>query len=196
LFKLASLIASDIRAVKVNDPAAKNYAEVLLCHTPVWTIVAYRLMHPLHIAGVPLLPRFAMTLFKIVTGVEIHPNAKIGKSFFIDHGQGVVIGETSEIGNNCVMFQNVTLGGTGKHRVKRHPTIGNNVLIGACSTLLGPINVGDNVKIGAETFVIMHDIPADCTVVSAPGKIVKHRGKKARKKLKKTNHWEDSKRNK
>ena len=181
MLKLASVIASDIRAVKANDPAAKNYAEILLCHTPLWTIVVYRLMHPLHKAGISLLPRFVMSILKIVTGTEIHPGARIGESFFIDHGQGVVIGETSEIGDGCVMFQNVTLGGTGKHRVKRHPTIGNNVLIGAGSTLLGPIKVGNNAKIGAETFVIMHDVPADCTVVSAPGRIVRLHSKRVNK---------------
>jgi serine O-acetyltransferase len=179
-------ILSDIRAVKKNDPAAKNYVEVLLCHTPLWTIITYRLMHPLSKIGVPVLPRFVMTLSKIITGVEIHPNAEIGESFFIDHGVGIVIGETTKIGNNCVLFQNVTLGGTGKHSGKRHPTIGNNVLIGVSATLLGPITIGDNVKIGAETFIMMHDVPSNCTVVGVPGKIVRMNGKKINKALKST----------
>ena len=126
-----------------------------------------------------------MTLFNVLTGTEIHPSAKIGESFFIDHGQGVVIGETAEIGSNCVMFHNVSLGGTGKHRVKRHPTIGNNVLIGTGATLLGPIRIGDNVKVGAETFVIMHDIPSDSTVVGVPGRIVRIKGKKVEKEREK-----------
>ncbi|MCX6800730.1 MAG: serine O-acetyltransferase [Candidatus Diapherotrites archaeon] len=181
-----SLIASDMRALKKNDPSVKSYLEAVLCSTPIWTIIAYRLMNPLQKMGIPIFPRFFMTLSKTVTGVEIHPSAEIGKSFFIDHGVGVVIGETTKIGENCVMFQNVTLGGTGKHKIKRHPTIGNNVLIGAGATLLGPIKVGDNVKIGAETFIMMRDVPSNCTVVGVPGIIVRMNGKKARKKLEKT----------
>jgi serine O-acetyltransferase len=179
-------IISDIRAVKKNDPAAKNYLEVLLCHTPLWTIIAYRLMHPLEKIRIPVLPRFGMTILKVLTGMEIHPGAKIGKNFFVDHGVGTVIGETVEIGDNCILFQNVTLGGTGKHTGKRHPTIGNNVLIGVSATLLGPITVGNNVKIGAETFVMMHDIPPNCTVVGVPGKIVRLNAKRVNIKLKKT----------
>ena len=179
-------IILDIKAVKKNDPAAKNYLEVLLCHTPLWTIIGYRLMHPLAKIGVPVLPRFGMTIMKVLTGMEIHPWAEIGKSFFIDHGVGVVIGETTIIGDNCVLFQNVTLGGTGKHKGKRHPTLGNNVLVGVSATLLGPITVGDNVKIGAETFIIMHNVPSNCTVVGVPGKIVRLNGKKVNKNLIKT----------
>ncbi|MFA5125595.1 MAG: serine O-acetyltransferase EpsC [archaeon] len=179
-------IIGDIRAVKKNDPAAKNYVEVILCHTPLWTIIAYRLMHPLAKIKIPIMPRFVMTIAKIITGVEIHPSAKIGKNFFIDHGIGVVIGETTIIGDNCILFQNVTLGGTGKHSGKRHPTIGNNVLIGVGATLLGPISIGNNVKIGAETFIIMHNTPSNCTVVGVPGKIVRLNGKKVLIKLKPT----------
>jgi len=188
---LLSKIAADIRAVKKNDPAAKSYLEIVLCHTPLWTIIWYRLMHPLAKAGLPVIPRFIMTLSKLFTGVEIHPLAKIGAPFFIDHGIGVVIGETTEIGNNCVLFQNVTLGGTGKHTGKRHPTIGNNVLIGVAATLLGPIHVGNNAKIGAETFIIMHDVPANCTVVGAPGRIVRLNGKKTNRKLERTTKGAD-----
>lgn len=183
---ILSLIKSDIIAVKRNDPSMKNYAEVILCHTPLWAIFWYRLMHPLAKAGLPVFPRFIMTLAKVVTGIEIHPSAKIGKSFFIDHGVGVVIGETTIIGNNCTLFQNVTLGGTGKHKGKRHPTLGNNVLVGVAATILGPVTIGDNVKIGAETFIIMHDVPPNCTVVGVPGKIVKQNGKKVNKELTKT----------
>ena len=179
-------IILDIKAVKKNDPAAKNYLEVLLCHTPLWTIIGYRLMHPLAKIGLPVIPRFGMTIMKVLTGMEIHPMSEIGKSFFIDHGVGVVIGETTIIGDNCTLFQNVTLGGTGKHKGKRHPTLGNNVLVGVSATLLGPITVGDNVKIGAETFIIMQDIPSNCTVVGVPGKIVKLNGKKTNKNLVKT----------
>jgi serine O-acetyltransferase len=179
-------IISDFKAVKKNDPAAKSYFEILLCHTPLWTIIAYRLMNPLHNFGVPVFPRFIMTILKILTGVEIHPGADIGNSFFIDHGIGTVVGETAKIGNNCILFHNVTLGGTGKHKKKRHPTLGNNVLVGAGATLLGPIKIGNNVMIGAETFVIMQDIPNKCTVVGVPGKIVRLNNKKTNKKLIKT----------
>ena len=181
-----SKIISDIQTVKRNDPAAKNYLEVVLCHTPLWTIIAYRVMHPLQKMGIPVLPRFVMTILKVITGLEIHPGATIGKRFFIDHGVGTVIGETVQIGDDCTLFQNVTLGGTGKHSGKRHPTLGNNVLVGVGGILLGPIAVGDNVKIGAETFIIMHDVPSNCTVVGMPGKIVKLNGKKSNLKLKKT----------
>ena len=136
--------------------------------------------------GLPILPRFKMTLMKVITGVEIHPQAEIGKSFFIDHGIGTVIGETAKIGDNCILFHNVTLGGTGKHTGKRHPTLGNNVYVGTAATILGPVKIGNNVKIGAETVIIMHDVPNDCTVVGAPGKIVKINGKKTNLALKKT----------
>ena len=125
-----SLIASDIRTVKKNDPAAKSYLDALVNHMPFHAILMHRLMHPLYKAGIPIIPRFFSNLAKFWSGAEIHPGATIGESFFIDHGAGVVIGETAEIGKNCVLFHNVTLGGTGKHEGKRHPTIGNNVLIG------------------------------------------------------------------
>lgn len=181
-----SKILSDITAVKKNDPATKSSIEAILCHTPLWTIITYRLVHPLAKLNVPIIPRFIMTISKVITGIEIHPRAEIGHSFFIDHGIGVVIGETSIIGNNCVLFHNVTLGGTGKHKTKRHPTLENNVYVGAGATLLGPITIGENSKIGSETFIIMHDVPKNCTVVGVPGIIVKENGKKIKKKLKKT----------
>ncbi len=179
-------IIQDIKTVKLSDPSYNNYIEILLCHTPLWTIITYRIVNPLTKIGLSTLPRFILTLSKTITGIEIHPKAKIGKNFFIDHGVGVVIGETTEIGDNCSLFQNVTLGGTGKHKEKRHPTIGNNVLIGAGATLLGPIKVGDNVKIGAETFIIMHDVPSNSTIVGVPGIAVKLNGKKVKQKLKPT----------
>lgn len=178
----------DIKAVKRNDPAAKNYVEVVLCHSPLHAIMLHRLAHPLYKIGVPVLPRFISTCGRFLTGVEIHPGAKIGKGFFIDHGTGVVIGETSEIGDNCVLFHNVTLGGTGKHIDKRHPTVGNNVLIGTGAILLGPITVGNNVKIGADTTIIMKDVPDNCTVVGVPGRIVKLNGKRVHIPLKKTKY--------
>lgn len=186
-FTLFKKIISDIKIVKKNDPSAKNYFEVILCHTPLWTIIAYRVAHALAKINVPLIPKLIMTGMKVITGIEINPNAKIGKSFFIDHGVGTVIGETAIIGDNCTLFHNVTLGGTGKHQGKRHPTLGHNVLVGVGATLLGPITIGDNVKIGADTFVIMKNIPSNCTVVGSPGKIVKLNEKKANLALKRTN---------
>ena len=171
-------IIRDIKAVKENDPAAHNLLETLLCHTPLHAIVVYRLAHALYRLGIPLFPRLLSTWAKIFTGVEIHPAAEIGEGFFIDHGVGVVIGETAQVGKNCVMFHNVTLGGTGKHEGKRHPTVGDNVLIGTNSVLLGPITVGSNARIGANSFIIMHDVPPDCTVVDTPARIVKQNGKR------------------
>ncbi|HZX34810.1 MAG TPA: serine O-acetyltransferase EpsC [archaeon] len=171
-------ISSDLKAVMKNDPAAKGPIDVLINHTPFHAVMMYRIVHPLHMAGLPILPRLFSNIVRAWSGVEIHPGAAIGNGFFIDHGAGVVIGETAEIGENCVLFHNVTLGGTGKHHGKRHPTIGNSVLIGTGATLLGPIKVGNNVKIGAETFIIMKDVPSNCTVVGIPGKIVRLEGKK------------------
>lgn len=183
---LLELIASDLEAVKRNDPAAKGTLDALINHLPFHAIAVHRLVHILHGMGIPIIPRLLANLAKVWGGAEIHPAATIGRSFFIDHGSGVVIGETAQIGDNCIIFHNVTLGGTGKHKGKRHPTIGSNVMIGTAATLLGPITIGDNVKIGAETFVIMKDIPPNCTVVGIPGKIVKLNGKKTNISLKPT----------
>ena len=170
-------ISEDIKAVKKNDPAAKNIVEILLCHTPLHTIIIHRIVHFLHDKfKIPVLPRLISVFSRFWSGVEIHPGAKIGKGFFIDHGTGVVIGETAEIGDNCVFFHGITLGGTGHHKDKRHPTVGNNVLIGANATLLGPITIGNNTKIGATTVIINRDVPENCTVVGAPGQIVKRNG--------------------
>jgi serine O-acetyltransferase len=179
-------INDDIKAVKRNDPAAKNIIETLLCHSPLHAIILHRLSHALYKVHIPVIPRLISSFARFLTGVEIHPGAKIGKGFFIDHGTGVVIGETAEIGDNCVLFHNVTLGGTGKHSDKRHPTLGNNVLIGTGAIILGPINIGNNVKIGADTTIIMKDVPDNCTVVGTPGRIVKLNDKKVDIELKDT----------
>lgn len=180
-------LIEDVRAIRRNDPAAKNIVETLICHTPLHAIFIYRIAHCLHAhLHLPVIPRLLSVVAHWWSGVEIHPGARIGKGFFIDHGSGVVIGETTVIGDFCVMFHNVTLGGTGKHRRRRHPTIGNNVFIGTGTILLGPITVGDNVKIGANTFVIMHDIPGNCTVVGTPGRIVRHNGTPANESLVRT----------
>ena len=194
-------IIDDIKAVTRNDPAAKNIIETLLCHSPLHAIILHRLAHPLYKIRIPVLPRFISSFTRFLTGVEIHPGAKIGKGFFIDHGTGVVIGETAEIGDNCILFHNVTLGGTGKHTDKRHPTLGNNVLIGTGAIILGPITIGNNVKIGADTTIIMKDVPDNCTVVGTPGRIVRLNDKKVDIELKDTKfkhsngvkdkqHWE------
>ena len=175
----------DIKAIYRNDPAAKNIE--FLLYPCFHEIVVHRyISHPLYVLRIPFIPRLISQIIRFLTGIEIHPGAKIGKGLFIDHGMGVVIGETSEIGENCVIFHNVSLGGTGKHKGKRHPTIGNNVLIGTAATLLGPINIGNNVKIGAETFIINHDVPSNATVVGVPGRIVRLNGKKVNIKLKKS----------
>ncbi len=181
---MLKMILEDFRAIKTNDPAAKNRLETLLCHTAWHAIVFYRIAHWLHTKlHIPVLPRFIGVIGRVWAGVEIHPGASIGHRFFIDHGTGVVIGETADIGDDCVMFHGVTLGGTGHHSDKRHPTVGNNVLIGTAATLLGPIDVGDNARIGAETVIANRDVPADTTVVGAPGVIVKRDGKKVEEKL-------------
>ncbi len=178
-------IKEDIRAIYRNDPAAKNIE--FLLYPGFHAILVHRMIHPLYKLGIPFIPRLISQISRILTGVEIHPGATIGKGFFIDHGAGIVIGETAEIGDNCVMFHNVTLGGTGHHQGKRHPTIGNNVLIGTGAIILGPVNVGDNVKIGANTFLYMVDIPDNCTVVGTPGVITRLNDKPVSIKPKRTN---------
>ena len=175
----------DIKAIYRNDPAARGL-EIFL-YPGFHAIITHRcLAHPLYKLKLRFLARLVSQISRFLTGLEIHPGARIGKGFFCDHGMGVVIGETAKLGRNCVIFHGVTLGGTGKHKGKRHPTIGNNVIIGTQATLLGPINIGNNVKIGAETVIINHDVPDNCTVVDAPGRIVKLNGRKVNKPLKKT----------
>jgi serine O-acetyltransferase len=171
------IMFEDIKAILRNDPANKGLQWML--YPGLHAIIMHRyIAHPLYKIRLPFLARLFSQVSRFFTQIEIHPGAKIGKGFFIDHGSAIVIGETAEIGNNCTIFHNVTIGGTGKHTGKRHPSIGNNVFIGTGATLLGPINVGDNVKIGAECVIIMHDIPSDCTVVGAPGRIVRLNGEK------------------
>jgi serine O-acetyltransferase len=175
----------DIKAIYRNDPAARGLEPLL--YPGLHAIAAHRhLSHPLYKAKLRFIARAISQFMRFLTGIEIHPGAKIEKGLFIDHGIGVVIGETAEIGYNCIMFHGVSLGGTGKHIGKRHPTIGNNVLFGTASTLLGPIQVGNNVRIGAETFIMNHDVPSNCTVVGAPGKVVRIDGKRKYMALKKT----------
>ena len=173
----------DLDAVLENDAAARSRLETLLFHQPLHAIWIHRVAHALHTAGVPLVPRFLSALAHFLTGVEIHPAARIGERFFIDHGSGVVIGETAQIGDRCVMFHNVTLGGTGKHGGKRHPTLEDDVYIGTGATLLGPIHVGVHAKIGAGAFIHMRDVPANTTVVGVPARIVKRDGHRVEQDL-------------
>jgi len=155
-----------------EDPAAKSALEIILCYPGFHAVVWHRLAHRLYRAGVPLLPRVLSQFSRFFTGIEIHPGAKIGRRFFIDHGMGVVIGETAEIGDDVLIYQGVTLGGTGNEKGKRHPTIGNHVVIGTGAKVLGSISIGNNVKIGAGS-VVVHPVPDNSTVVGIPGRVVK-----------------------
>ncbi len=165
-------LKNDIRAVLSRDPAARNALEVVLCYPGFHAVVMHRCAHFLYKKGFKLLARIISQFNRFFTGIEIHPGAVIGEGLFIDHGMGVVIGETTEIGNNVTIYQGATLGGTGKETGKRHPTIGNNVVISSGAKILGPFKVGDNSKIGAGA-VVLKEVPPNCTVVGVPGRIVK-----------------------
>ena len=167
-----SKVKEDIKVIYDNDPAAKNLAEVILCYPGLHALVAHRFAHKLYKWHIPLIPRLISYITRIFTGIEIHPGADIGRRFFIDHGEGVVIGETSVIGDDVLVYQQVTLGGTGKETGKRHPTIGNNVVIGAGAKILGNIEIGDNVRIGAGS-VVIDNVPENSTVVGVPGRITR-----------------------
>jgi serine O-acetyltransferase len=173
----AVLFRKEINAIFERDPAAKSFVEVLLTYSGLHAIIAYRMNHALLKLKVPFFPRWLSQLARFFTGIEIHPGATIGKSLFIDHGMGVVIGETTIIGDNVTLYQGVTLGGTGKEKGKRHPTIGDNVVIGTGAKVLGNITIGDNSYIGANA-VVIKDIPPNSTVVGVPGRITKQDGKK------------------
>lgn len=168
-------VKRDFEAISRFDPASKNPLEDLLCSPGFNAITAHRFSHRLYKWGVPVLPRLVSQLMRFLTGTEIHPGARVGPGFFIDHASDVVIGETTEIGENVLLYQGVTLGGTGKHKGKRHPTIGNNVVVGAGAKVLGPIKIGDNVRIGAGS-VVVKDVPPDSTVVGVPGEVIRHKG--------------------
>jgi len=169
-------ILADIRAINKNDPAARNIE--FLLYPGFHAILMHRFIHVLYNWKIPFIPRLLSQISRFFTLVEIHPGATIGSGLFIDHGCGIVVGETARIGDDCVLFHHVTLGGTGKHRGKRHPTIGDNVVIGTGATILGPVNVGSNVHIGANTFIYMVDIPDNATVVGTPAIIVRKDGLK------------------
>jgi serine O-acetyltransferase len=177
--RTAAEIRRDVSAAHSRDPAARGVGahEVLLTWPGVQALLAHRLAHALFIARVPILPRLIAAISRAITGIEIHPGAKIGPGLFIDHGMGVVIGETAEIGADVTLYQGVTLGGTGFATGKRHPTVEDNVTIGSGAKLLGPITVGHGSKIGANT-VVIHDVPPNCTVVGNPGHPVRVEGRR------------------
>jgi serine O-acetyltransferase len=170
-------IRQDLQAIFDRDPAATTTLEVVLTYAGFHALLAYRISHGLKSMGVPFFPRAISQLARWLTGVEIHPSAKIGTGFFIDHGMGVVIGETAEVGDYVTLFQGVTLGGTGKERGKRHPTLGNHVVVGAGAKILGGISIGDNVKIGANS-VVLKNVPANSTVIGVPARIIKSQGER------------------
>ena len=165
------VLRNDIRAIFEKDPAAKNVIEVLLCYPGLHAIIGHRVAHFFHRLGVPVLPRFISHVVRFLTGIEIHPGARIGQGVVIDHGMGVVIGETAEVGDNVLMYQGVTLGGVSLNRGKRHPTIGANVVLGAGAKVLGPVEVGENSLVGAGA-VLVKSVPPSSTVVGIPGKVV------------------------
>ena len=167
-------IKEDIKVIYEKDPAATNLAEVLFCYPGLQALISHRIAHKLVYWGVPFIPRFISYLTRIITGIEIHPKAQIGNRFFIDHGEGVVIGETTIIGDDVLIYQQVTLGGTGNEHGKRHPTIGNNVIIGAGAKVLGNITIGDNTRVGAGS-VVVENVPEHCTVVGVPGRVVQQK---------------------
>jgi serine O-acetyltransferase len=177
--RIAAEVRRDIAAARTRDPAARGVSslEILLAWPGVHALLAHRVAHALHDARVPLLPRLIAAISRAITGIEIHPAAKIGRGFFIDHGMGVVIGETAELGDDVTLYQGVTLGGTGFATGKRHPTVQDNVTIGSGAKLLGPITVGHGSKIGANS-VVIHDVPTNSTVVGNPGHPVRIEGRR------------------
>ncbi len=174
---MINTIKSDISIIKERDPAARGNLEIFLCYPGFQAIFLHRFTHKLWNLKLPLIPRLLSQINRSITGIEIHPGAKIGKKVFIDHGMGVVIGETAEIGDNCLLYQGVTLGGTGKNHGKRHPTLKENVVVGAGAKVLGSITVGANTRIGAGS-VVVRSVQGNSTVVGIPGRVVHQSGVK------------------
>ena len=170
-----STFLADFRIIFERDPAARNWLEVLFCYPGLQALLFHRFAHWLHSFKLPFIPRFISHLARFLTGIEIHPGAQIGRGVFIDHGMGVVIGETAIVGDYALIYQGVTLGGTGKESGKRHPTLGEYVVVGAGAKVLGNIQIGSNVRIGAGS-VVLRDVPSDCTVVGIPGRILYRSG--------------------
>lgn len=167
------MFLEDLQTISQRDPAARNWLEILFCYPGLQAIWWHRIAHQLYRWRIPFLPRFLSHLSRWFTGIEIHPGAKIGKGVFIDHGMGVVIGETAIVGDYALIYQGATLGGTGKEKGKRHPTLGHHVMVGAGAKLLGNIYIGDHVRIGAGS-VVLRDVPSHCTVVGVPGRITRN----------------------
>ena len=174
---IALLFHKELKATYERDPAATNYIVILLTYAGLHAVILYRTAHFFFKIRIPILPRVISQVGRALTGIEIHPGASIGKGFFIDHGTGVVIGETAIIGDDVTLFQGVTLGGTGKERGKRHPNVGNNVVVGTGAKILGNITIGDNSYIGANA-VVLNNVPPNSTVVGVPGRITKQDGRK------------------
>lgn len=174
---MLSVLLADFRIIFDRDPAARNWLEVLFCYPGLQALLMHRFAHWLYQLGLPFVPRLISHLARFFTGIEIHPGAQIGRGVFIDHGMGVVIGETAIVGDYALIYQGVTLGGTGKECGKRHPTLGENVVVGAGAKVLGNLLIGNNVRIGAGS-VVLRDVPSDCTVVGVPGRIVYRSGER------------------
>ncbi|MHA1466910.1 MAG: serine O-acetyltransferase [Promethearchaeota archaeon] len=177
LTRILNFFISDVSAAFNKDPAANTLIEVLTSYPGIKAVLLYRIAHFFWSIGMPFIPRYLSDIARELTGIEIHPGAEIGSEFFIDHGSGVVIGETTIIGDNCTIYSGVVLGGTSIKKEKRHPTIGDNVVIGTGAKVLGPITVSDNVRIGANS-VVVNDVPSNSVVVGVPGKIVSRIGEK------------------
>ncbi len=168
-------IAYDVKAVLERDPAARSKVEVLLLYPGIWAVIWHRLSHFFYKKNIKFIARWISQCVRFWTGIEIHPGATIGRGLFIDHGMGVVIGETTIIGDDCTIYQGVTLGGTGKEKGKRHPTLGNNVMVGSGAKVLGPFTVGDNSKIAAGA-VVLSEVPPNSTCVGVPARVIKREG--------------------
>ena len=167
-------IREQVETIRQRDPAARGWIEIVLCYPGFHAVLFHRAAHRLYKLGIPVLPRFISQISRFFTQIEIHPGATIGRRFFIDHGAGVVVGETAEIGDDVLIYQGVTLGGTGKEKGKRHPTLGNHVVVGTGAKVLGNITIGDHVKIGAGS-VVIRPVPDHSTVVGVPGRVVRTR---------------------
>ncbi|MFX0069673.1 MAG: serine O-acetyltransferase [Candidatus Hermodarchaeota archaeon] len=177
LRKILDFFVSDVSAAFKKDPAAQTLIEILTGYPGIKAVLIHRVAHFFWKLGMPFIPRYLSDLSRELTAIEIHPGAKIGSDFFIDHGAGVVIGETAIIGNNVTLYSGVVLGGTKTEPVKRHPTLGNNIVVGTGAKILGPIKIGDNVKIGANS-VVIKDVPPNSVVIGVPGRIVSREGEK------------------
>ena len=172
--KVFSIIREDIKTIYEKDPAAENILEVLLCYPGLHALISHRIAHKLNYWKIPLIPRIISNISRFFTGIEIHPAARIGRRFFIDHGMGVVIGATTIIGDDVLLYQGVTLGGTGNEHGKRHPTLGDNIVVGSGAKVLGNIEIGSNSRIGAGS-VVVDSVPENSTVVGIPGRIVRQK---------------------